>query len=173
MALNNFLYNQVIAVVKSKEDKVLLDYFNQNQENVENNLGAIFFNNDKKYLKENVLNTELLLNDFLKDNQEYHNYESLNRFIYTNVFENTLIKNKNGEAKITLTSNQKQTVIKQFEESLSDKEKLSLEEVEDLYIVNSVEDLEGILPYESKAMDMLKENLKYNMHFYPNKMAFF
>ena len=72
MALNNFLYNQVIAVVKSKEDKVLLDYFNQNQENVENNLGAIFSNNDKKYLKENVLNTELLLNDFLKDNQEYH-----------------------------------------------------------------------------------------------------
>lgn len=173
MALNNFLYNQVIAVVKSKEDKVLLDYFNQNQENVENNLGAIFSNNDKKYLKENVLNTELLLNDFLKDNQEYHNYESLNRFIYTNVFENTLIKNKNGEAKITLTSNQKQKVIKQFEESLSDKEKLSLEEVEDLYIVNNVEDLEGILPYESKAMDMLKENLKDNMHFHPNKMAFF
>ena len=173
MALNNFLYNQVIAVVKSKEDKVLLDYFNQNQENIESNLGAIFSNNDKKYLKENVLNTELLLNDFLKDNQEYHNYESLNRFIYTNVFENTLIKNKNGEAKITLTSNQKQKVIKQFEESLSDKEKLSLEEVEDLYIVNSVEDLEGILPYESKAMDMLKENLKDNMHFHPNKMAFF
>lgn len=173
MALNNFLYNQVIAVVKSKEDKVLLDYFNQNQENIESNLGAIFSNNDKKYLKENVLNTELLLNDFLKDNQEYHNYESLNRFIYTNVFENTLIKNKNGEAKITLTSNQKQKVIKQFEESLSDKEKLSLEEVEDLYIVNNVEDLEGILPYESKAMDMLKENLKDNMHFHPNKMAFF
>ena len=173
MALNNFIYNQVMAVVKSKEDKVLLDYFNQNQENIENTLGIIFSNNDKKYLKENVLNTELLLNDFLKDNQEYHNYESLNRFIYTNVFENTLIKNKNGEAKITLTSNQKQKVIKQFEESLTDKEKLSLEEVEDLYIVNSVEDLEGILPYESKAMDMLKENLKDNMHFHPNKMAFF
>lgn len=172
-ALNNFLYNQVKMIIESKDDKVLLDYFNQNQSNIENELGTIFSNNNDMYLKDDVLDAEILLKDFLKDNQDYHNYESLNRFIYTNVFDNSYIKNKNGEIRVALTNEQKQKVIKQFEESLTDKEKLSLEEVEDLYIVNSVEDLDGILPYESKAMNMLRENLKDNMHFHQNKMSFF
>ena len=84
-ALNNFLYNQVKMIIESKDDKVLLDYFNQNQSNIENELGTIFSNNNDMYLKDDVLDAEILLRDFLKDNQNYHNYESLNRFIYTNV----------------------------------------------------------------------------------------
>ena len=38
----------------------------------------------------------------LKDNKDYADYESLNRFKYLNVFDKTYIKNSNGIARIRL-----------------------------------------------------------------------
>ena len=128
-----------------------------------------------KYLKNESsnLNRDELLTDFLKDNKDYSDYESLNRFKYLNVFDKTYIKNSNGSARIRLDDNQIQIVIKQYENSLSDQDKLALEEVEELYIINNLDDIDGILSYKNKTLDILKENIKEKLFLNKGKMEFF
>ena len=109
----------------------------------------------------------------MKDNKDYSDYESLNRFKYLNVFDKTYIKNSNGSARIRLDDNQIQTVIKQYENSLSDQDKLALEEVEELYIINNLDDIDGILSYKNKTLDILKENIKEKLFLNKGKMEFF
>lgn len=174
-AMTNFLFSQVKSHVDKMDDKVLSSYFENHQSRIQVGLVEIFNNNPDTYLdsKSQVLKSELLLSNFLKGNKEYYDYESLNRFIYGDVFSKTYIKNSNGSAKIKLDDNQKQLVIKQFEETLSDKDKLSLEEVEELYIVNSIDDIDGILSYNNSTLDILKDNIKDRMLINNGKMDFF
>ena len=54
-------------------------------------------------------------------------------------------------------------VIDQYENSLPDESKLALEEVEELYIINSIDDLDGILNYDNNTLNMIKDNLKNRM----------
>ena len=74
---------------------------------------------------------------------------------------------------IRLKDNQKQMVIDQYENSLSDESKLALEEVEELYIINSIEDLDGILNYDNNTLRIIKDSLKDRMFLNKNKMEFF
>lgn len=173
-AMINYLYLELKKEVELTNDKVLIMYYNNNQDVIEQKLVGIFNQNTNKYLSANSnLNSKVLLEDFLKDNKDYDNYESLNRFKYINVFEQTFIKNTNGTAKVKLKDSQIQQVISQFENSLTDKEKLALEEVEELYIINDLSDIDGILSYKNKSLDILKENIKERMFLNKNKMTFF
>ena len=157
-AMTNYLYTEVLIKVNSMNDKVLSFYFNNHKTEIEERLVSIFNMNPDKYLKNESsnLNRDELLTDFLKDNKDYSDYESLNRFKYLNVFDKTYIKNSNGSARIRLDDNQIQTVIKQYENSLSDQDKLALEEVEELYIINNLDDIDGILSYKNKTLDILR-----------------
>lgn len=173
-AMINYLYLALKKEAGLTNDKVLIMYFNNNQDVIEQKLVGVFNQNANKYLSANSnLNSKVLLEDFLKDNKDYDNYESLNRFKYINVFEQTFIKNTNGTAKVKLKDSQIQQVISQFENSLTDKEKLALEEVEELYIINDLSDIDGILSYKNKSLDILKENIKERMFLNKNKMTFF
>ena len=173
-AMTNFLYTELLLQVDKKDDKVLSVYFNNHKEEIEKRLVSIFNANPEKYLEKNSkIKREELLSDFLKDNKEYSNYESLNRFKYINVFNKTYIKNFNGSARITLKDNQIQTVIKQYEDSLTDQEKLALEEVEELYIINNLDDIDGILSYNNKTLEIIKENIKERLFLNKGKMQFF
>lgn len=175
IAMTNFLYTELLLEVQNMDDKVLTIYFSNHKDVIEEKLVSIFNNNPDKYLnnKDASLNTKLLLDNFLKDNKEYSDYESLNKFKYLNVFDKTYIKNSNGSARVRLKDSQIQSVIKQYEDSLSDRDKLALEEVEELYIVNSLEDIDGILSYQNKSLDILKENIKERLFLNANKMEFF
>ena len=175
-AMSNFLYTELQNQVDKLNDVVLSTYYLNYRSSIESRLVSIFNKNPDSYLNytNSTLNTELLLNEFLKDNKEYSDYESLNRFKYTNVFDKTFIKNSNGSARINLKENQKQMVIEQFENSLTDQSKLALEEVEELYIVNSLDDIDGILNYDAgNTLKMLKESLKDRMFLNKEKMDFF
>ncbi len=173
-AMTNFLYTELLLQVDKKDDKVLSVYFNNHKEEIEKRLVSIFNANPEKYLEKNSkIKREELLSDFLKDNKEYSNYESLNRFKYINVFNKTYIKNFNGSARINLKDNQIQTVIKQYEDSLTDQEKLALEEVEELYIINNLDDIDGILSYNNKTLEIIKENIKERLFLNKGKMQFF
>ncbi len=173
-AMTNFLYTELLLQVDKKDDKVLSVYFNNHKEEIEKRLVSIFNANPEKYLEKNSkIKREELLSDFLKDNKEYSNYESLNRFKYINVFNKTYIKNSNGSARIKLKDTQIQTVIKQYEDSLTDQEKLALEEVEELYIINNLEDIDGILSYNNKTLEIIKENIKERLFLNKGKMQFF
>ncbi len=174
-AMTNYLYTEVLIKVNSMNDKVLSFYFNNHKAEIEKRLVSVFNTNPNKYLKidsSNINGDELLI-DFLKDNKDYSDYETLNRFKYLDVFDKTYIKNSNGSAKIKLDDNQIQTVIKQYENSLSDQDKLALEEVEELYIINNLDDIDGILPYKNKTLDILKENIKEKLFLNKGKMEFF
>lgn len=174
-AMTNYLYAEVLSQVDTMNDKVLSFYFNNHKTEIEDRLVLIFNKDPDRYLKagSSNLNKKDLLDEFLKDNKDYADYESLNRFKYLNVFDKTYIKNSNGSARIRLSDNQIQTVIKQYENSLSDKDKLALEEVEELYIINNLDDIDGILSYKNKTLDILKENIKERLFLNKNKMDFF
>lgn len=174
-AMTNLLYTELLSQVDKKDDKVLTVYFNNHKEEIEKRLVSIFNSNPSKYLESNFssVKKEELLQDFLTDNKEYSDYEALNRFKYINVFDKTFIKNANGSARIKLKDFQIQAVIKQYEDSLTDKEKLALEEVEELYIVNNLDDIDGILSYKNKTLEIIKENIKDKLFLNKGKMQFF
>lgn len=174
-AMSNFLYSELKLQMDKMDDIVLSSYYTNFKSSVESRLVSIFNKDPEMYLDYNTstLNTKLLLNEFLKDNKEYLDFETLNRFKYTNVFDKTYIKNSNGSAMIRLKDNQKQMVIDQYENSLSDESKLALEEVEELYIINSIEDLDGILNYDNNTLRIIKDSLKDRMFLNKNKMEFF
>ncbi len=174
-AMSNFLYSELKLQIDKMDDIVLSSYYSNFKSSVESRLVSIFNKDPEMYLDYNTstLNTKLLLNEFLKDNKEYSDFETLNRFKYTNVFNKTYIKNSNGSAMIRLKDNQKQMVIDQYENSLSDESKLALEEVEELYIINSIEDLDGILNYDNNTLHIIKDSLKDRMFLNKDKMEFF
>ena len=174
-AMSNFLYSELKLQIDKMDDVVLSSYYLNFKGSVENKLVSIFNKDPELYLdySKSTLNTKLLLNEFLKDNKEYSDYETLNRFKYNSVFDKTYIKNSKGSAMIKLKDNQKQMVIDQYENSLSDESKLALEEVEELYIINSIDDLDGILNYDNNTLNMIKDNLKNRMFLNKDKMEFF
>lgn len=174
-AMSNFLYSELKLQIDKMDDVVLSSYYLNFKGSVENKLVSIFNKDPELYLdySTSTLNTKLLLNEFLKDNKEYSDYETLNRFKYNSVFDKTYIKNSKGSAMIKLKDNQKQMVIDQYENSLSDESKLALEEVEELYIINSIDDLDGILNYDNNTLNMIKDNLKNRMFLNKDKMEFF
>ena len=174
-AMSNFLYSELKLQIDKMDDVVLSSYYLNFKSSVENKLVSVFNKDPELYLdySTSTLNTKLLLNEFLKDNKEYSDYETLNRFKYNSVFDKTYIKNSKGSAMIKLKDNQKQMVIDQYENSLSDESKLALEEVEELYIINSIDDLDGILNYDNNTLNMIKDNLKNRMFLNKDKMEFF
>ena len=174
-AMSNFLYSELKLQIDKMDDVVLSSYYLNFKSSVENKLVSVFNKDPELYLdySTSTLNTKLLLNEFLKDNKEYSDYEILNRFKYNSVFDKTYIKNSKGSAMIKLKDNQKQMVIDQYENSLSDESKLALEEVEELYIINSIDDLDGILNYDNNTLNMIKDNLKNRMFLNKDKMEFF
>lgn len=174
-AMTNYLFSEVKLQVDKMNDKVLSSYFEMNSNIIQNDLVELFNHNPDLYLDKasSTLKSEILLSNFLKDNKGYSDYESLNRFKYVDVFNKTYIKNSNGSAKIRLNDEQKQLVIKQYENTLSDEVKLSLEEVEELYIINSIDDIDGILSYNSSTLDLLRNNIKDKMIINEGNMGFF
>lgn len=174
-AMTNYLFFQLKKEVERKNDKVLLLYFEKYQPSIEKRLVDIFNQDVNKYIEEtnSSLKTETLLLDIISNNNEYSTFEALNRFQYIDVLENVYIKNINGSARIKLDENQRQKVIKQYETTLTDEEKLSLEEVEELYIINDIDDIDGILSYNNNTLNILKDNIKERMFLNVGKMDFF
>jgi len=174
-AMTNYLFYQIKREVERKNDKILFLYFEKYQPSIEKRIIDIFNQNVSKYIEEtnSSLKTETLLLDVISNNKEYSIFESLNRFQYVDVLENVYIKNMNGSARIKLDEKQRQKVIKQYETTLTDEEKLSLEEVEELYIINDIDDIDGILSYNNNTLNILKENIKERMFLNIGKMDFF
>ena len=94
-AMSNFLYSELKLQIDKMDDVVLSSYYLNFKSSVENKLVSVFNKDPELYLdySTSTLNTKLLLNEFLKDNKEYSDYEILNRFKYNSVFDKTYIKN--------------------------------------------------------------------------------
>lgn len=174
-AMNNYIIQSIKEYVSNKNDKILSSFYKLNAEKINNVALEVFKTYNTRYLSQDntKLNTEFLLDDVLKLNNDYAMYVALNSFSYNNVFDKTYIKNINGSAKVNLNYNQKEQIIKQFETSLKDEDKLALEEVEELYIINDTSDLDGILTENNNTMKMFKSNIKDRMFLNKGNMDFF
>lgn len=175
--MQRYIIHGVEEYMKSNKDKVLLGYYEEHKKEERQKVLNAFLSKPETYLSADFkkINTPLLMYDVLNNDKEYEKYEYLHRFQHEKVFRRTFIKNANGEARISLSDEQKEKVINQFESSMSEQDMLALEEVEELYIVNDVTDLDGILDLntEKHELTMLKERLKHQMMLNPQKMTFF
>lgn len=175
MVMDDFLIRSLGDYLVKRNDKVLSSYFKDYQKELEDKIVELFNKDSFKYLSKNTqkLNIALLVHDAIVQDENYINYETIHRFKHDNVFNKTYIKNINGSSKVDLSFEQKQMVIKQYETGLNDKDKLALEEVEELYIINDISDLDGILNSNNPTMVMLKENIQERMRINKNSMDYF
>lgn len=166
---------ELFEFLEKRKDKVLSGYYELYKEQINNEALRLFHLESTKYLSKNAmkLNTALLIYDVLNEDNNYADYETLHRFKYEDLFDKTYIKNINGSARVNLNFEQKQQIIKQYEKGLTDKDKLALEEVEELYIINDTKDLDGILYYDNDIMKLFKENIQDRMFLNPDNMDFF
>lgn len=175
IAMEEFVKNNLDNDLQKRNDKVLSGYYEINKEEINNKAIKLFNENPSYYLSKNAmkLNTALLIYNVLNEDNRYSEYETLHSFKYEDIFEKTFIKNINSSAKVNLTFEQKQAIINQYENSLTDKERLSLEEVEELYIINDIRDLDGILNHNNTTMKTFKENIQDRMFLNKDGMQFF
>lgn len=175
IAMNNLIVSGISENIKNKNDKIINSYYEINRDKINENAFKVFQSDDTKYLQDDykTINFDLLLQDVLSLDSSYSEYETLHKFKYENVFDKTFIKNINGSAKVNLNFEQKKAIIKQYEDSLRNEDKLALEEVEELYIINDPSDLDGILSYNNKTMEIIKGNIQDRITLNKNQMQFF
>lgn len=175
LAINNLIIKSIEDYVNVSNDKTLISFYELNKDFINKIAVEIFNAYDVRYLDNNKtsINSKLLLEDVLALDTKYSEYKTLHSFQYEDIFNKTYIKNINGSATVNLSFEQKQKVISQFDNSFNDNERLALEEVEELYIVNDVSDLDGILNFDNNTVKMLKENIQNRMFLNPKKMDFF
>lgn len=149
--------------LKSYNDKVLTDYYNLNK-------GKIFeeiFGNLKKSTQRyydtgfTKLNVAICLNDILKDNKEWEEYQKINRFQFEQAFTKCYTTQEvNGEMviqQIALNDDQKRIIVQQYENTVDNNLKLNLNHVEEIYVINSIKDLENILPQAPLLSNDIKD----------------
>lgn len=175
LAIKSLIVSSIDNYISNSNDKTLSSYYNLNKDKLNKTTIEVFNAYDVRYLNSDNsnINIEKLLDDVLNLDSKYSEYKTLNSFQYENVFDKTYIKNINGSAVVNLSFEQKQKIIDQFDRSFISNERLALEEVEELYIVNDISDLDGILNYDNKTVRLLKENIQNRMFLNQNKMDFF
>lgn len=175
IVMDDRIKSELVEYLEKRNDKVISGYYELNKDRLNKISLDLFHSNPSKYLSKNAmkLNPALLLQDALKQDDKYSEYETLHRFKYEDLFEKTFVKSISGSARVELTFEQKQSIIKQYEDGLSDKDKLALEEVEELYIINDTKELNSILNIDNDIMKRFKEDIQDRMFLNQNSMDFF
>lgn len=169
--MNQSLITNLETFIKGRDDKVVTAFYYENKETLDQHILKNFTEDTEHMLnKQGEVNYALLLANALSNNKEYEKYEFLHRFQYEEVFEHCYIKNQDAQARLALDFNQKKTVIHQYDNTLSDTEKLNLENVTDLYVINTIDDIDAILP--NIVDPTLKETIKERLAIQPG-MQFF
>lgn len=169
----DFVLKSIDEYLATKNNRIMKAYYEEHKTEMSNKILKSYFQSPQVFLYKEDVNVALLLYEQLHDDKEFEKYDYIHRFQHEHVFNNTFIKNVNGEARLQLTQEQQSKVIDQYH-AMDNQDKMALESVEDLYIVNSVEDLDGILNLgNNKEMEMLKDRIKFQMSIYPEKMMYF
>lgn len=175
IVIDNFVISSIEKYINNTTDKTLSSFYALNRDKINSSAKEVFNIYDVKFLNADKTSIDVkeLLDVVLKLDSSYDEYKTLNSFQYENIFDKTYIKNINGSANVNLSYEQKKRIIEQFDNSFVPSDRLALEEVEELYIVNDISDLDGILNYDNKTIKMLKENIQNRMFLNQNKMDFF
>lgn len=172
----NNLYIEIDNWLEKYNDNVLTTYYNNHKDELFNEMLKNFNSNPDKYINDGAvsLNIPLIINEVTENNVDYHKYEIINRFRHERAFNNCYVINEQSQQneKIELSQEQKEMIVQQYNNTIDENAKLNLNNVEDIYIINSVNDLKHILPNDELLPIEIKEQMIKQMREL-KKMEFF
>ena len=149
-----FFYYYIIDLIKKyakkHEDNILLKYIESGKLNG-NVLNETL--NDEKYLKDNELTINIgsYIRDFIFRSEDYINFKNDKMFILENLLDNAKsFDSKGNVVDVQLTIEQKELIIKQYQESFDSTIKTYIEnnpdEFEEIFIANNNAQFEKLFP---------------------------
>lgn len=167
-----FFYYYIIGLIKNyatkHQDSILLKYIDAGK------LDGNVLNeslNDEKYLKDNELTINIgsYIRDFIFKSDDYINFKNDKMFIFENLLNNVKsFDSKGNVVDIQLTIEQKEIVIKQYQESFDNTIKNYIEnnqdEFEEIFIANNNAQFEKLFPktYVENMKEQSINNFKNN-----------
>lgn len=140
----------------NKKDTILQSYYKENKVELLKKIIPIMEAQQSDYFNTatNEMNCAGLLYEVLHENEDYKQYEQIHRFHFGTIFDHCYYPKNEALGKVVLTQSQKDSIRLQFENTIPNDEKVLLDGIEDIFIVDSLNDLNKLLP------DQLREGRK-------------
>lgn len=160
---NIFFYHYILDIIKNyankNQDLILLKYIELGKLDMDTMLETL---DNENFLKDGELTINIgsYIRDYIYESEEYKNFKNDKSFILEKLLDNVKAFDQNGNiVNIELTVEQKDMVIKQYNESFDSSIKDYIEnnpdEFEELFIANNLSQFENLFP--STYVDTLKD----------------
>lgn len=151
---NVFFYYYIIGLIKNyaskNQDNILLKYIESGKLDSNTLMKSL---DDEKYLKDDSLTVNIgsYIKDYIFKSEQYTNFKNNKIFILDHLLNNVkAFDSKGNKVSINLTNEQKEMVIKQYNDSFDNNIKEYIEnnqdEFEEIFIANSHEQFEKLFP---------------------------
>lgn len=161
-----YLFSSMDSYISRMADKVKRDYYQSNRNKILKNVSNMFIEEPEKYLdsKHDKIKQSLLFEEVFQMDEQWLKYKTINKFQHDKIFENVHIKNISGQQMdLELNVDQKRMIIKAFNDSMTDEEKLQIKNLEELYIFDRPDALKNIIGldnYKSENLSLLIESME-------------
>ena len=160
---NIFFYHYILDIIKNyankNQDLTLLKYIELGKLDMDTMLETL---DNENFLKDGELTINIgsYIRDYIYESEDYKNFKNDKSFILEKLLDNVKAFDQNGNiVNIELTIEQKEMVIKQYNESFDSSIKDYIEnnpdEFEELFIANNLSQFENLFP--STYVDTLKD----------------
>lgn len=160
---NIFFYHYILDIIKNyankNQDLILLKYIELGKLDMDTMLETL---DNENFLKDGELTINIgsYIRDYIYESEDYKNFKNDKSFILEKLLDNVKAFDQNGNiVNIELTIEQKDMVIKQYNESFDSSIKDYIEnnpdEFEELFIANNLNQFENLFP--STYVDTLKD----------------
>lgn len=160
---NIFFYHYILDIIKNyankNQDLILLKYIELGKLDMDTILETL---DNENFLKDGELTINIgsYIRDYIYESEDYKNFKNDKSFILEKLLDNVKAFDQNGNiVNIELTIEQKEMVIKQYNESFDSSIKDYIEnnpdEFEELFIANNLSQFENLFP--STYVDTLKD----------------
>ena len=160
---NIFFYHYILDIIKNyankNQDLILLKYIELGKLDMDTMLETL---DNENFLKDGELTINIgsYIRDYIYESEDYKNFKNDKSFILEKLLDNVKAFDQNGNiVNIELTVEQKDMVIKQYNESFDSSIKDYIEnnpdEFEELFIANNLSQFENLFP--STYVDTLKD----------------
>lgn len=160
---NIFFYHYILDIIKNyankNQDLILLKYIELGKLDMDTMLETL---DNENFLKDGELTINIgsYIRDYIYESEDYKNFKNDKSFILEKLLDNVKAFDQNGNiVNIELTIEQKEMVIKQYNESFDSSIKDYIEnnpdEFEELFIANNLSQFENLFP--STYVDTLKD----------------
>lgn len=162
--VKQFIHQNTVTYIKEHGDSTMKSFYEEQYDILVNQMHNRFKEEPSKYLSDDFskILIDNLVNDTFAENERWKKLEILQNFQHDNIFNDVYVMNKNGQViPLKLNSEQKREVTKQFDQTLSDDIRLSMGNVDELYIYNSISDLDRIIGLSDyKKCEVILKSMK-------------